>query len=65
MDELCWNCRSFNYPGQGDSGECRRNSPRVKFSRRDDEIGSVWPVVAAEDWCGEFRPTRARETAPA
>lgn len=63
--DTCWNCRNFNYDGQADGGECRRSSPRVKFSRQGETVGSVWPMVTAEDWCGEFRPARAKEPVPA
>ena len=57
LREICWYCRNFHGGGLA-RGECRRGSPRVLFSRHSEEIGSVWPVVSANDWCGEHRPAR-------
>ena len=40
------------------TGRCRRNAPAPSFTsgvrtvRRDPDH---WPVVAHDDWCGEFR----------
>ena len=41
------------------SGKCRRHAPVPTYAsgtrtvRRDPDS---WPVVAPDDWCGEFRP---------
>ncbi|MBB3771569.1 hypothetical protein FHS55_002168 [Angulomicrobium tetraedrale] len=38
-------------------GDCRRNSPRLRFPRHsEDAVSSAWPPTAADDWCGEHRP---------
>ncbi len=33
------------------AGECRRRAPAIAA----DTGRAVWPLVAADDWCGEFR----------
>ena len=46
--ETCQRCRWWN---PGPLPECRRMPPR------DDRI---WPLAAADDWCGEFTPMLER-----
>jgi hypothetical protein len=41
----CATCRFF-VRKSGDIGRCRRNAPVV---------GEGWPVVYAQDWCGEHK----------
>lgn len=51
----CSKCIYFRSFGNG-LGECRRNAPIIV--KRDDRVWpnteTKWPVVSAEDWCGEF-----------
>lgn len=45
----CEDC--FFYQREQDwAGECRRHAPRPQL---DCEI-AVWPIVKADDWCGEY-----------
>lgn len=37
-----------------DAFECRRYPPKINI--RDE---SIYPLVAGEDWCGEFRKGKA------
>ena len=56
--ERCENCRFFNQEEEGNAlGECRRRSPYL-LSVEEDENSPIgaWPIVAAEEWCGEFQP---------
>jgi hypothetical protein len=63
--DTCLYCRFFESgtpAGSEGDGECRRGSPRVKFGRRGPDlcvVGSAWPVVDANDWCGEHRRPEA------
>jgi hypothetical protein len=61
----CSGCSYYHSAG-GKSGHCRRYPPRVAsvpktvvHKSTHDEYGIVakteWPVVAATDWCGEFK----------
>ena len=38
--------------------QCRRNPPQFRPSEDGTPAGSRgrWPVVVADDWCGEFKP---------
>lgn len=36
---------------------CRRNAPATGAGGSEDRLWAVWPIVANEDWCGEFRPS--------
>jgi hypothetical protein len=57
MDETCGNCR-FWVASRNEEGEgtCHRHAPRCVMSGQmtEDGIDTVWPWVAAEDWCGEW-----------
>lgn len=46
--QACSNCRFF----YGDEKRCHRNPPTA-FSL----VGSDWPHVNAENWCGEHEPS--------
>lgn len=60
-DAACQACKFFN----ADTSECRK-SPPVRLPRRfdssatagnrvrDEELLWGWPIVKADDWCGEF-----------
>ncbi|MEO5349242.1 MAG: hypothetical protein H7836_06325 [Magnetococcus sp. YQC-3] len=56
MNELCRDCHFF-YPISPDPewvkrewGECRVSSPRAEHG----VIGS-WPIIIADDWCGQWK----------
>jgi len=62
VPRLCGNCDNYDAP----SGECRRTAPVVilitpGLNREENpvnqELGidSVFPRIAADSWCGEFR----------
>lgn len=38
---------------EGEGGQCRRYPPA--FVVEEGEVSSAFPVVAADDFCGEFR----------
>ncbi len=43
-----------------DAGDCVTRSPvpiveRVKGAPLLDEVWGVWPMTAADDWCGQYR----------
>ncbi|GJD52248.1 hypothetical protein OPKNFCMD_5011 [Methylobacterium crusticola] len=56
-DAACQSCRYFDDHAlngaapRGDEGLCRFNPP---VSQPDPHGHGLWPVVAAEDWCGHF-----------
>jgi len=41
---------------EAEHGECRRHAPQTIAFEVDDEVKfeSMFPVTAAEDWCGDF-----------
>lgn len=41
---------------EDDHGECRRHAPQTIAFEVDDEVKfeSMFPVTAADDWCGDF-----------
>ena len=53
----CGNCTYWNMLEDG-SGECRRHAPQTVAFEVDDEMTfeSMFPVVSADDWCGDFYP---------
>lgn len=59
---LCTSC-VFYWPAtaeddvDGRAGECRRYAPFPKVVRANKitNLGSDWPQVCRDDWCGEFR----------
>jgi hypothetical protein len=46
----CHNCRFWRKDDDG--GTCRRDPPTVVYDTEDGAF-SIWPMTAAEDWCGE------------
>lgn len=69
---VCTNCafyRSLSFTvghsREPDSGECRRKAPSLNVFREYESMIRTYslasfPLVLADDWCGEFEP-RARE----
>lgn len=56
---VCSNCRWLkpNAPRNrpwGADGECRRHAPRVEPRTGSDGFATVWPLVQALDFCGDF-----------
>lgn len=49
-DTYCANCIYWAGHDGDDAGECRRHSPRP----RPAEEVAYWPIVEADDWCGEW-----------
>ena len=49
---ICQNCHWFD-SSNGISGRCRRHAPAVVRTHDINDV-PVWPVVAHDDWCGEF-----------
>ena len=56
----CGNCTYWNVLENG-NGECRRHAPQTIAFEVDEEVKfeSKFPVVTAEDWCGDFYPGEA------
>jgi hypothetical protein len=52
----CQACAFWN-PIEEEAGECRRHAPQTVAFEVDDEVKfeSMFPVTAAEDWCGDFQ----------
>lgn len=55
----CELCRFWNSEAD-DAGFCQRYPPTVLHNSTARTVATEWPVTAADDWCGEFRP---RDTA--
>lgn len=56
MPEQCWKCADcvFFCPTANKDGTCRRSQPAVV------DIGAeAWPLVKADDWCGQFEYPQA------
>lgn len=47
----CVSCAFGEIEGEG--GVCHRYPPQ--FVVDEGEVGSAFPVVSADDWCGEYR----------
>lgn len=70
QDMTCGTCAFYEPPKPrgGTVGECHRYPPQMLArgiggsfdeghgSFRVEEADSNWPLVADEDWCGEWRP---------
>lgn len=62
MSETCAGCQFFRSVSFS-LGTCRRRSPviatmRVTLDSRqpyEDELVGMWPAVAEDAWCGDFR----------
>lgn len=35
-------------------GECRKEAPRLDFTRKDHGGRGVFPLTRKDDWCGRF-----------
>ena len=55
ITRACAACVHWNKM-EDDHGECRRHAPQTVAFEVDDEVKfeSMFPVTAAEDWCGDF-----------
>lgn len=56
--ERCERCEMWN-PAvdgirKGVMGECRRDPPRLDFTRKDSGNRGVFPLTRSDDWCGRF-----------
>jgi len=47
-NRTCANCRFY------DARKCRRYAPRPHRKGEGLEAPTVWPIVAPDDWCGEW-----------
>jgi hypothetical protein len=57
--QTCSNCHHWNAGKQTHvSAECRRLPPTVLLYKGSEQL-RVWPRVAAEDWCGEWKEASA------
>jgi hypothetical protein len=50
--QTCGSCRFFLANQVNEYGQCRRFPPAT--SVQDGAAVTLWPVVAASDWCGDF-----------
>ena len=48
-EQTCRSCRHY----AKDAGECRRQPP--KAVKKDAQYTGVWPQVADDRWCGEYK----------
>lgn len=56
MNVRCDECKFFNKHKLGPDGECRKSPPvYARFNADWDQI--AWPLVKADDWCGEWMRT--------
>lgn len=66
MDKCEW-CRYFQ--SAGIVGECRRNAPVTTLSHENpgmpEKQVTLWPLVGADDWCGEYREDHSKSKRPA
>lgn len=68
MTDKCKTCKYWQrdshgsgvqgYHTDGKHSNCRRHAPVFAGSETTDSIfagrGTVWPVTAADDWCGDY-----------
>jgi hypothetical protein len=47
----CGDCRFWRQP----DNQCRRNAP-LPMRGQQGTMDTAWPLVASEDWCGEYQP---------
>ena len=58
MKQQCENCRFWREGGGVlNSGICFRYPPTIVRIGGMAQVMTVRPIVAKEDWCGEFQPT--------
>jgi hypothetical protein len=55
--QRCEHCRFFDPPNPGDEeGWCLRYPPQIFCVSPTHPVGSFFPKVGPQDWCGEFQP---------
>ena len=56
-DQTCASCRYAEPVAYEDDlvVQCRRYPPSLVGNGSMDTAGQVWPQVAQQDWCGEYR----------
>jgi hypothetical protein len=59
MKPTCDTCRFYDGSPGAKLAPCRRNAPRSHLVSADGDpedtrVRGVWPIVSAEDWCGQF-----------
>jgi len=62
----CVSCRFF-WPATNrddDTGVCRRYPPVPLSATNDEDVVIAWPIVAADDFCGEQRNLAFPRTVP-
>lgn len=58
MSRRCDKCEHYE-PNNPQKGACRHSPPVLT---PDD--GFIWPIMDADDWCGEFKPRGTEEPEP-
>lgn len=59
MNASCDTCVFFEPGRNGFTGRCKRNppshvvDPNNHGERLSDKVRSMWPIVRADEWCGE------------
>jgi hypothetical protein len=48
----CSTCRFF----QAEQSQCRRYAPQPTADKKN----AHWPIVSANDWCGEYQPAEGQ-----
>ncbi len=39
---------------KGTLGECRREAPRIDFTKKDNAGRGIFPLTRKDDWCGRY-----------
>ena len=53
QERRCDLCSFWVGSSQG-KGSCRRHPPRPTGATGQNDLATNWPLVFANDWCGEF-----------
>ena len=62
-NQSCGNCGAFVSEDEH-NGECHRKAPHCQMAgmMQEQANDTIWPWVAADDWCFEWVPEAEAET---
>jgi hypothetical protein len=55
MGEKCESCKYFKRDGCHEAGDCRKDPPKIRFSK-SDKPSPIYPPAKCNGWCGEYKP---------